>query len=1185
MIKTQCIFSIIVITASVSTSFGYDWSTNPGDGSRDNPFQISEPDQLIAISSNADLLNKHYVLINDIVFDPTNNPQHIFDKAVIAPKMTSANDSYGVYFSGVFDGSGFVIYDLTIDTNGTSNDFLGLFGYIKNGIVKNLGIEQIHITGSQSNWLGGLCGWVVESSIVNCYTTGAITGSNPVGGLCSRNDGIISNCYSSVDVDGGTGDQGGLCGHNYGVINNCYSSGSVNESSYSGGLCAYNYSNVRINRYGQISNCYFLDTAGPDNGIGTPLTDAQMKQQSSFAGWDFSNEKSDGTAEIWMFSDGGYPAITLFDENFIGYAFDGQGTSEKPYLIYDANDLGAIWQQFGKYYKLANDIDLAGITYSMAVHEVFDGSIDGDGHAIKNLSINGGDYLGLFGRLTGQVSNLGIEDVIIEGGEFSQYIGGLCGRNHGGSIRNCYAAGSVSGYRSVGGLVGINFIGSILNSYATVLVDGQVEIGGLLGANYGIVSNCNSTGSATGDYATGGLVGDNFDVIMNSFSVSEVFGNNKAGGLVGNNQYGYLSSCFSKGSVSGYEHVGGLVGTELGTTTNCYATGSVSGYRYVGGFAGGSGGGGISTNCYSTGLVDGDLSTGGFSGGAGSIREFNCFWDMDTSGMIDGSRGTGLTTAQMQMLSNFIDGGWDFVDESPNGTGEVWHMPTGGGYPELSFYDMSRPILLEGAGSQSDPYLIGTPEQLGMISWYPSDACFELINDVNLVEINSSEAIAPVFNGNFNGNGHSVSNMNISGGGYLGFFGYLGVNSNVRNLNLEDIVIDSPGNVVGGLVGFSKATLNNCSVTGNITGGYYADFYGGLVGYNDEGGKVSNCYAVSNVLCGNGAYNTGGLLGRNQYAEVLNCYAMGSVTGNKGAGGFVGENRGGNISRCYSTCTVASTSTQYKGGFIGDRDSVYKCFWDVEASGFGSIGSSNKGAYGKTTIEMCEPNTFVSAGWDFVNETSNGTDDIWFIKTPGETYPKFYWENALPTADAGEDQVALTQSGGNTMVHLDGTGSYDPDGDGLEYSWFHDSNEIATGAEPNILLPAGEHVIELIVYDGVHYSLPDSCVITVLPATETQIRTRPKVSSINKLPLTMLVKMKLPSGTETFDFETPMILGPWGIDSYDQHPVTHGKNNFVFSYFTLDSSLEFQIGSINIMAIGKLQSGEYIYGSGTIRLH
>ena len=110
-----------------------------------------------------------------------------------------------------------------------------------------------------------------------------------------------------------------------------------------------------------ITNCYFLDTNGPDNGYGEPLTDSQMKQQNSFTGWDFTGETANGTSYLWIINAGEYPLLFYFDQTFLPYEFVGQGTAQEPYLIYNADDLGAIWQQANRYYKLDNNIDLTGI--------------------------------------------------------------------------------------------------------------------------------------------------------------------------------------------------------------------------------------------------------------------------------------------------------------------------------------------------------------------------------------------------------------------------------------------------------------------------------------------------------------------------------------------------------------------------------------------------------------------------------------------------------------------------------------------------------------------------------------------------------------------------------------------------------------------------------------------------------
>jgi hypothetical protein len=75
------------------------------------------------------------------------------------------------------------------------------------------------------------------------------------------------------------------------------------------------------------------------------------------------------------------------------------------------------------------------------------------------------------------------------------------------------------------------------------------------------------------------------------------------------------------------------------------------------------------------------------------------------------------------------------------------------------------------------------------------------------------------------------------------------------------------------------------------------------------------------------------------------------------------------------------------GGLVGRDSTVTKSVWDIETSGL----SESAGGVGLTTTEMQTAQTFLEAGWDFVDETENGTDDIWWIDE-GQDYPRLWWE-------------------------------------------------------------------------------------------------------------------------------------------------------------------------------------------------
>lgn len=336
--KERIVFIAFAIVFCTSVTFAYDWATNPGDGSKENPYQISEPNQLIAIGSDSVLLTKHFILTQDIIFDPNHNPAHVFTTAVITPDTVTGPPFNGAAFTGSLDGKGHRVCNLTINGAG----YLGLFGSIgPGGSVRNLRLETVQITGTGKN-LGGLCSILSGGTLQNCSVKGSIHGTNSggLGGLCGivydgtiRNccstgsvtcagntggdtgglygwilDGLIMNNYANCSVKGNYG-VGALCGGSSGGVNiNCYASGPASSQAglvYAGGLCGYL-------RGGSFINCYFLESAGPDNGIGDPLTDTEMKQRVNFIMWDFVDDGSDGPNNIWRMCEDGadYPRLS-----------------------------------------------------------------------------------------------------------------------------------------------------------------------------------------------------------------------------------------------------------------------------------------------------------------------------------------------------------------------------------------------------------------------------------------------------------------------------------------------------------------------------------------------------------------------------------------------------------------------------------------------------------------------------------------------------------------------------------------------------------------------------------------------------------------------------------------------------------------------------------------------------------
>ncbi len=828
-----------------------------GDGSESNPWQIATKADLEAVNND---LNAHYILNNDINLTGTT-----YTKAVIAP----FTDNSSPRFYGTFNGNGYAVIGLTV--NGGTNDRIGLFAFIADyAEVRNLGIENCEIFGK--TYIGGLAGFKT-GSITSCYVSGNVNGYDYVGGLAGYNSGSITSSYANGTVTGNGNYVGGLVGQNYsGSVTISYASGTVTGyGDYVGGLVGDNYS-------GSVTSSYFLDTAGPDNGNGTSLTDAAMKQQSSFVGWDFVDETANGTHEIWqMPQGGGYPELPLF-LGFIPPQLSGEGTSANPYMISNANELGAIIHyDDDANYQLTADIDLSGIQWSCAVIPVFDGNFDGNGHIISNLSIDGSSFLGLFGTIlsSAEITDLSIENCSISG---DNSVGGLVGKNNFGRITSSYVTGTITGDGSVGGVVGYNRDGSITGSYASGIVTGNNDVGGLVGANMNTSEiyfhepmGYNNRGRITSCYASVTVTGQSSCV----------------GGLVGDNNRGDITFSYTSGTVDGNSSVGGLVGNHYsGVITNSYSSCYVYGDDYEGGLVG-ENWDGIVMNSY--------------------------FLDRSNNGY-----GTRLTDVEMKQQSNFV--GWDFVNESANGTHERWQMPQGGGYPELTLFNSYIPPQLSGEGTSGSPYLISDANELGAIIHYDNDAVYQLITDIDLRGIQWSCAVIPVFDGKFDGNDHTIRNLKIDGRAHLGLFGFALSDAEINNLCIENCDISGQDSL-GGLVGYNYGSITQSCSSGTATGD---DYVGGLAGFNGDG-SITSSYANGSAT---GDYSVGGLVGGNS-GSITYSYATGTVTGNGNyVGGLVGDNYSGSITSCFASGTV--TGNDSVGGMLGRH---YGSFTNSYASG------------------------------------------------------------------------------------------------------------------------------------------------------------------------------------------------------------------------------------------------------------
>ena len=183
------------------------------------------------------------------------------------------------------------------------------------------------------------------------------------------------------------------------------------------------------------------------------------------------------------------------------------------------------------------------------------------------------------------------------------------------------------------------------------------------------------------------------------------------------------------------------------------------------------------------------------------------------------------------------------------------------------------------------------------------------------------------YKGTFDGGGHTITGLTFTTNDeFAGLFGWLNRAGSVKNVVMEGVQITSNqiyGGSIGGVVGYSWGTIENCSVSGSVSGTVYV---GGVVGAQ-IGGSITGCSSSATVK---GTVDVGGVAGQtNSSATLTACYATGNVTieinpaKNIAGGSLVGMNAGSSLLACYATGNVTSTGSStgkvHIGGFLGNN--------------------------------------------------------------------------------------------------------------------------------------------------------------------------------------------------------------------------------------------------------------------------
>ncbi len=388
----------------------------------------------------------------------------------------------------------------------------------------------------------------------------------------------------------------------------------------------------------------------------------------------------------------------------------------------------------------------------------------------------------------------------------------------------------------------------------------------------------------------------------------DITGFNETGGLCGHSEAD-IDNCSVSGSVNGAGDTGLLVGRAYSMRiTNCRTSGSaMSNYAYVAGICGYARYIDM-INCHSSAEITGQNWAGGIAGAIVTVTMEKCSFlgsiecDESNCGVFHaGIHREYLASLPLVITNSFYD--YSNVTLNNQHIHEVGALST---QQYQTWLDNDKQFNLDDYfESNGDDYYINSVDDFRNINlFYNGIRTFVLNTDLDVT--GEEDLYIPYYSGDFNGNDFSISNYSLSRDSKnTGLIGHA-ENGQIENINLVNCNISGTYNV-GGLVAFSAGTIENCYVTGQVTG---TENVGLVSGFNIDG-MIANCHASGNV---SGVINVGGMVGKG-YAKQSKCNC--SVSGEENIGGMIGI---GIAEDCYSESVVVGEN--YVGGLIGYADHI-----------------------------------------------------------------------------------------------------------------------------------------------------------------------------------------------------------------------------------------------------------------------
>ena len=715
----------------------------------------------------------------------------------------------------------------------------------------------------------------------------------------------------------------------------------------------------------------------------------------------------------------------------------GSGTENDPYIVSTPEELAyAIYgQEQNVFYEQVNDIDLSGIR--IIGRDAVGVTYNGNGYSIYNF------YSVRRGGLFDDIEDSTIKNVKVVSSYVSadgNYTGGIVGRATNSIIENCVFGGFVVGETNVGGIVGMARNTAIIGCSNRGNIYGIENVGGV-------------AGGVAGNYESSSYLPISF---VYSFNIGAVYGNNYVGGLIGTtsansrifNSYN-IGSIQENGHTSASESFfGGLVGQMVGTSAveYSYNYGAITiSAGYAGGIVGIMEDDSAMNTCVS--LMDASFAPYvNFGALAGTIMNNN-----DLSNSVWGG-----PYCDIRDYSGGNDGGVDFIDpisgtvddvfSAINFLGDPWYQERAiqMNLPYLR-YESEEGIInsaiipvddrsdwsdyasprLEGSGTEDDPYLIQSAEDLAYLLGNANKEEYYL-QTANIDLSKTWWPSIPDFNGHYDGNGFLISGMYSDRYGLFFRVDALTETFVAKNITVTDAIIHSRGET-GGIVSDVRdrriphiiTEIFNCKFQGNILSS--GDNVGGIVGYTQD---RNNTYIVACENYGNiyamGSY-IGGIIGNFDGTSRLDYYAKPTLQYCRNAGNIVGEAYVGGIAGgCVSVDVNSSFNSgnitaldRFVGGIAGVSDSTIIFTYNHGLiSGLGSAGivgdGTNANVYAAFNLGIITSSYGISGTQ--LNDIASCLVGGYFTDYIGESDPRQIYVTNLDTVDRLSDRAVEFRS-------------------------------------------------------------------------------------------------------------------------------------------------------------------------------